>query len=73
MRKKLSVIGNSLGVIIEKPILELLKLDRETEFEVTTDGHRLILEPVIDRKKKIANAHEKVMKQHDKTFKKLAK
>ncbi len=74
MRKKLSVVGNSLGLLIEKPILELLKIDRDTEIEVTTDGNRLILEPVRqERKKRVAKLHEEVMKEHDATFRKLAK
>jgi antitoxin MazE len=74
MRKKLSVVGNSLGLVIEKPILELLKIDRDTEIDVTTDGNRLILEPVRkERKKRLSDAHEKVMRQHDATFRKLAK
>jgi antitoxin MazE len=73
VKKKLSVIGNSLGLIIEKPILELLNLDKDTEIEVTTDGRRLILEPISERKKKITKAHVKVMKNHDETFRKLAK
>lgn len=46
MRKKLSAIGNSLGLVVEKPILALLGIDRTTELEMTTDGNRLILEPV---------------------------
>jgi antitoxin MazE len=46
MRKSLSAIGNSLGLVIEKPILELLGITRDTELEVTTDGTRLIIEPV---------------------------
>jgi antitoxin MazE len=50
IRKKLSAIGNSLGLVIEKPILELLDIDRDTELEMTTDGHRLIVEPIRGRK-----------------------
>ena len=74
MRKHLSAIGNSLGVVIEKPILELLKMDRETELEMTTDGIRLILEPVRgDRKKRLGKAIDRVMKSHEGTFRKLAK
>jgi len=38
MRKRLSAVGNSLGVIIEKPILELLHIDKDTELELSTDG-----------------------------------
>ena len=43
MRKRLSAIGNSLGVILEKPILELLGIDKDTELELSTDGERLIV------------------------------
>ncbi len=73
MRKKLSAIGNSLGVVIEKPILELLDIDRETELEMTTDGQRLIIEPVRQRRKGLLASAKKVMDAHDKTFRKLAK
>ena len=52
MRKKLSAVGNSFGLVIEKPILELLNIDRDTELEITTDGSRLIIEPVKDRQKR---------------------
>ncbi len=74
MRKKLSAIGNSLGLVIEKPILELLRIDRDTELEVRTDGDRLIIEPVrSERRKRIAAAAERVTARHDRTFRKLAK
>ncbi len=74
MRKKLSAIGNSLGIVIEKPILELLNIDRDTELEVTTDGNRLVLEPVRDAKReRVKRSHAKVMAKHAETFRKLAK
>lgn len=72
MKKKLSPIGNSLGIVIEKPILELLDIDRETELEVTTDGRRLIIEPV-QRRKRVLAASKRVMAAHGETFRKLAK
>ncbi|HND85813.1 MAG TPA: AbrB/MazE/SpoVT family DNA-binding domain-containing protein [Pseudobdellovibrionaceae bacterium] len=74
MRKKLSAVGNSYGLVIEKPILELLKIDRDTELEVTTDGSRLIVEPIRSGKKRsLRSSAEKIMKKHDSTFRKLAK
>jgi antitoxin component of MazEF toxin-antitoxin module len=73
MRKKLSAIGNSYGLVIEKPILELLNIDRDTELEVTTDGQRLVIEPIRTDKKSLRASAEKVMKKHDSTFRKLAK
>jgi antitoxin MazE len=77
MRKNLSVIGNSLGLVIEKPILELLNITRDTELEVTTDGTRLIVEPVREDKAKgrrgrIGAATKRVMKNHDRTLRRLA-
>ncbi len=38
MVKKLSAVGNSLGLIIERPILELLDITKDTPLEVRTDG-----------------------------------
>lgn len=73
MRKKLSAVGNSFGLVIEKPILELLSIDRDTELEMTTDGERLIIEPIRTGKKGLRASAEKVMKKHDATFRKLAK
>jgi antitoxin component of MazEF toxin-antitoxin module len=75
MRKNLSVIGNSLGLVIEKPILELLNITRETELEVTTDGTRLIIEPVREaqgRRERVGAATKRVMKNHDRTLRRLA-
>ena len=73
MRKKLSAVGNSFGLIIEKPILELLKIDRDTELEMSTDGDQLIIKPIRSGRKGLRASAEKVMKKHDATFRKLAK
>ncbi|MBC7752751.1 MAG: AbrB/MazE/SpoVT family DNA-binding domain-containing protein [Moraxellaceae bacterium] len=73
MRKKLSAVGNSYGLVIEKPILELLNIDKETDLEVTTDGMRLIIEPIRTAKQSLRSSAEKIMKKHNSTFKKLAK
>lgn len=73
MRKKLSAVGNSFGLVIEKPILELLNIDRDTELEITTDGNRLIIEPIAKGKKSLHASAVKVMKKNDSTFRKLAR
>ncbi len=77
MRKNLSAIGNSLGLVIEKPILELLNITRDTELEVTTDGTRLIVEPVREveakgRRGRVGAATKRVIKNHDRTLRRLA-
>jgi antitoxin component of MazEF toxin-antitoxin module len=74
MRKKLSAIGNSLGIVIEKPILELLDIDRETELDMRTDGDRLIIEPIRGaRRAKVKAAAQRALAAHNATLRKLAK
>jgi antitoxin component of MazEF toxin-antitoxin module len=73
MRKRLSAIGNSLGIVIEKPILELLDINRETELDMRTDGERLIIEPVRGRRGKVKSSAERAMTLHDGTLRKLSR
>jgi antitoxin MazE len=51
MKKKLTAIGNSYGVVIDKAILELLKITPDTELELSTDGTRLVIEPAGARRR----------------------
>lgn len=46
MIKKLTPIGNSYGLVIDRSILELLRITPESELALSTDGTRLIIEPV---------------------------
>ena len=75
MNKKLTAFGNSYGVVIDKPILELLNITKETGLEVTTDdGRRIIIEPKsTGRRDKLAAAHGRAVRNHGRTFQKLAK
>jgi len=45
MVKKLTKHGNSLALVIDRPILDLLNIDPETPLDVSTDGKRLIMTP----------------------------
>ena len=76
MVKTLKRIGNSQGLLIEKPILELLQITMDTPLEITTDGQRLIITPITEntsRKNRIKALNEKVINQHEDTFRKLSK
>jgi antitoxin MazE len=76
MAKRLQAIGNSSGIIIDKPILDLLEITPETELEVKTDGERLIITPIRkhgDRAQRLAKVQSRVVRKHDRTFRKLAK
>jgi len=73
VHKKLTAIGNSLGLVIEKPILDLLNIDRDTELEVRTDGIGLTIRPVdADRRAHVQRAAERLLDAHAETFRKLA-
>jgi antitoxin MazE len=72
MRKKLTAIGNSVGLIIDKPILELLGLDATAEVELTTDGARLIVAPAGAHQARFEEITERVLEEHAETFRRLA-
>jgi antitoxin MazE len=73
MVKNLSAVGNSLGLIIEKPILELLKIEKDTPLEITTDGRSLIITPTgSGRRDRLRAISERMMTEHAETFRKLA-
>lgn len=74
MQKKLSVVGNSLGLIIDKPVLELLRIDKDTPLDVSTDGDALIIRPLRDaRAERLRDAILRVSERHAAAFEKLAK
>ena len=52
MIKKLKKVGNSQALIIDKSILELLHIDKETDLEISTNGDVLLIKPVRDKKTK---------------------
>ena len=43
MQKKLSVVGNSLGLIIDKPVLELLRIDKDTSLSEVPKPERVLV------------------------------
>ena len=75
MIKHLTTHGNSLALVIEKAVLELLGIDKKTPRRVSTDGSSLVISPVKapQREKKFRQALEEINKDHAKTFKALAK
>ena len=74
MIKRLSAVGNSLGLIIERPILDLLHITKDTPLEITTDGEVLVIRPVkLGAKDRIRASTKRMMAIHDETLRKLAK
>ncbi len=74
MVKKLTKHGNSLALVIDRPILDLLKIDTETPLDLSTDGHRLIVAPAQQsaRRRKFEAAQRSAHKRYGKAFKRLA-
>jgi antitoxin component of MazEF toxin-antitoxin module len=75
MTKRLIQHGNSIALVIDKPILDLLKISIETPIEVTTDGRNLILSPEVDsiNESDVMHSLEKINKKYGKALKRLGK
>lgn len=74
MIKKLTKHGNSLALVIDRPILDLLQIDADTPLEVSTDGKNLMISPVEnpDRRKRFEAAQEWAHRRYAGAFRKLA-
>jgi antitoxin component of MazEF toxin-antitoxin module len=51
MIKTLIKHGNSLAIVIDKPILEVLQISADTPLELTTNGDSILLSPVRNKKR----------------------
>ena len=75
MIKHLSAHGNSSALVIDRAILDLLKITHKTALQIATDGRNLIISPVGDgkREQKFKAALSKVNLKYANTLKELAK
>ena len=77
MVKKLIKHGNSLALVIDKPVLDLLKITEETPLEIETmDGKSLQIKPlraVSSPRAEVRAALEKTNRKFGKTLKNLGK
>jgi hypothetical protein len=81
MIKKLSKHGNSLAILIDKPILDLLGMDEHTYINIKTDGTNIIIEPIksqsklplISKNPKLQKSYEELIEKYDAVLRKLAK
>ena len=74
MIKTLTKHGNSYALVIEKPILELLRITPETPFEIMSDGQCLVLTPVRDTEEetKFQKSLEAIHTRFGRAMKRLA-
>jgi antitoxin component of MazEF toxin-antitoxin module len=74
MLKTLTRHGNSLALVIDKGVLEILDIDDKTLLEISTDGTLLLISPVRGekRKRQFREAVEKVNLKYARALKRLA-
>ena len=74
MIKTLTKHGNSWALVIDKPVLDLLRIEPETPLEISTDGRTLTVSPVepTRRRAKFQAALEKTNRRYGRALKKLA-
>ncbi|MDO8717318.1 MAG: AbrB/MazE/SpoVT family DNA-binding domain-containing protein [Dehalococcoidales bacterium] len=74
MLKKLTRHGNSLALVIDKGVLDILNIDAGTPLEISTDGTLLLISPVRDEKRrhKFQVSLEKVNTKYGRALKRLA-
>jgi antitoxin component of MazEF toxin-antitoxin module len=74
MLKTLTRHGNSYALIIDRAILDLLKITPETPLELSTDGRTLTISPVADAKRRarLSEALDKTNRRYGRALKKLA-
>lgn len=74
MIKRLTKHGNSLALVIDRSVLDLLEIDGDTPLSVTTDGKCLVISPVRDAagRKRFRSALAEVNKRYGPALKRLA-
>ncbi len=74
MPKHLTRTGNSLAVIIDRPILEATQIGPETPLEISTDGDVIVISPVRDdsRTEKLKRGVEAMHERYRSVFRRLA-
>jgi antitoxin MazE len=74
MIKHLTKHGNSLALVIDRGVLDLLEIDADTPLSLTTDGKCLVVAPVRDAKRRetFRAALEKGNRRYGKMLKRLA-
>ena len=74
MIKKLTKHGNSLAIVIDRAVLDLLKIDADTPLEISTDGQVLVISPIRENahRDKFEKALEAANRKYGHALKRLA-
>ncbi len=74
MIKNLIKHGNSLALVLDKPILDMLRISADTPLELTNNGDLLLISPIRDRsrQKKLRASLNKINRKFGSDLKRLA-
>jgi antitoxin MazE len=74
MRKKLTKTGNSLALVLDKPLLDRVGIDANTLLEVSTDGQVIVISPVRARRRtaRLKQVVEEAHRRYSGAFRRLA-
>ena len=74
MEKRLTRTGNSLALVLDKPLLEATGIDGDTPLEISTDGDVIVITPVRSARRaaKVRLATQEVLDRYAGVFERLA-
>lgn len=74
MKKKLTRTGNSVALVLDRPLLEELGLDESSEVEISTNGDVLVMTPLREpsRRRKLNKILDELDEQYAGVFRRLA-
>ncbi len=72
--KRLARHGNSLALVLDPGVLDMLEIEADTPLQITTDGRALIVAPVRDEERsgKFEAALAKANERYGRALKRLA-
>lgn len=75
MIKKLTRLGNSSALVVDRPLMSLMDIDEETPLKITIEGRRMIVEPLdeVERAAKFQKIMKRTGKKNAELFRRLAK
>ncbi len=73
--KKLTKVGNTQAVVLDKTLLSLVDADSDSTFKVSIDGKKIVLELMSQKEvdRLALEASDKIRRTQQNVFKKLAK
>lgn len=72
LQKKLTKVGNSYALILDKPLMDMAGLSVHDPVVVYSTGHGLVVAPAHEGARDFAAAKAHVFKHHDGLMKRLA-